>query len=469
MHDDLDLRVIERHHDADPSYRAAVRERLAAILDGSDVQTHESARDLPMIDLATLLPVRPRHHHRRWVAGAAAVVGAAAMIVALVVVPTNDDRRGPAVQSPPGTSPPADQTAPATQPRDVDQTVPATQLPHDPPDTPQLFAEIAPGQTVDLPDGPIGGLGHGSAVWTGTEMIVWGGFENDGRRAAAGAAFDLAAGTWRVIAPAPIAGRSESAVVWTGTELLVWGGFIGDDVPAADGAAYDPASDTWRLLPAAPISMRNRPTSMVWTGDEAIVVNAAAAAYDPVTNAWRRLAHPPALGYRAMWTGSSVVVTDGASLMRYDPTADSWSAKRVGSHAELVVVPDGDGDIIGLPSAIGAPTEILDGRGEPVAELPAFPGDPDIFGETIGAAGWSVGEEVVFWIWTGEFPYEHEQLWALNPTAQTWRQLDDAPPIEPAVVVAGDVLLAWGGSGPRGAPLEGSGGFAYRAGVTTSD
>ena len=36
MHEDLDLRVIERHHDADPQYREALRKRLVAILDGSE-------------------------------------------------------------------------------------------------------------------------------------------------------------------------------------------------------------------------------------------------------------------------------------------------------------------------------------------------------------------------------------------------------------------------------------------------
>lgn len=410
------------------------------------------------------------------------------MIIALVIVDFGDDPGAPAVQSPLPTNPtvdpavpttqpaPVDQTVPTTQPAPVDQTVPTSQsapvdetvptthLPEAPFETPSLFTEIAPGSTVRLPDAPIGNLAHPDGVWTGTEMIVWGGFEADGQRTAGGAAFDLAAGTWRVIAPAPISGRSEAAMAWTGTEMLVWGGFIGDDTSIDDGAAYDPATDTWRVLPAAPITTAGgRLTSMVWTGDEAIVVNQAAAAYDPITNSWRRLAAPPSFGYPAKWTGNSVVVMDGDLLMRYDVAADDWSAESIGSQAELVTVPGGDGHIIALPTATAEPTRILDNSGDPVDELPAFPGDPSLFGETIGADGWSVGDEVVFWIWTGEFPYEHEQMWALNLTTKTWRQLDDTPTIEPAVMVAGDVLLGWGGTGPRGAPLVETGGFAYRA------
>lgn len=458
MHDDLDLRVIERHHDADPLYREALRHRVAAILDGREAApTGEASPDLAIVDLGTQRPVLPQRHRRRWVASATALVSAAAMVVALVIVASRDDRVAPAVQAPPSTI------------ASVDDTVPTTDPPVASPDTPELFVEIAPGAMVDLPDAPIGNLVHSSGVvWTGAEMIVWGGFEGDGQRSGVGAAFNLASGTWRVLAAAPIAGRSEAAMVWTGTEMLVWGGFIGDDRSVDDGAAYNPVTDTWRLLPSAPVTMGGRLTSMIWTGDEAIIVNAAAAAYNPVTDSWRRLADPPAFGYPASFAGASVIVIDDGSLMLYDLTADSWSVKYVGSQAELVVVPGSEGHIVALPSATGTPGQVIDSNGDPVGELPAFPGDRSLFGDKVGASGWWVGGEAVFWIWTGAFPHEPEQMWALNPTTQTWRQLDDTPTIEPAVVVAGDVLLAWGGTGPRGAPIDAAG-FAYRAGVAGSD
>jgi hypothetical protein len=494
MHDDLDLSVIDRHHDADPTYRAALRQQLASILDGTDAHAGDgSPTDPATIGLAGPPPEQLRRDWRRWAVAAVAMGGAAAMIIALVIVDFGDDRREPAVQSPLPTTPTVDQTVPTTQPAPIDQTVtttqpapvdqtvstsqPApvdqavpttqvatTQVPEAPSETPQLFTEIAPGSMVSLPDAPIGTLAHPGGVWTGTEMIVWGGFEGDGQRSAAGAAFDLAAGTWRVIAPAPISGRSEAAMVWTGTEMLVWGGSVADDTSIDDGAAYDPATDTWRVLPAAPITESDdRLESMVWTGDEAIVLTEAAAAYDPITNSWRRLADPPSYGYPAKWTGTSLITINGGLLSSYDVNADEWSAKSIGRQAEVVAVPGGDGHMIALPTATGARTQILDSSGKPVAELAAFPGDPDLFGETIGAAGWSVGDEVVLWIWTGEFPYEYEQLWALDLTTNTWRQLDDTATIEPVVVTAGDVLLGWGGTGPGGAPLVETAGFAYRA------
>ena len=75
------------------------------------------------------------------------------------------------------------------------------------PTSPDVFTEIAPGQIVAMPDGPVGERTTPPMVWTGTELIVWG----DGiyGQAGDGEAFDLADGTWRVIARAPLTPRSE--------------------------------------------------------------------------------------------------------------------------------------------------------------------------------------------------------------------------------------------------------------------
>ena len=71
-------------------------------------------------------------------------------------------------------------------------------------------------------DWPLGERTSPPMVWTGTELVVWGGGIYDA--AGDGAAFNLAKGTWRVIAQAPIGPRETPAVAWTGTEMLVWGG-----------------------------------------------------------------------------------------------------------------------------------------------------------------------------------------------------------------------------------------------------
>ena len=95
---------------------------------------------------------------------------------------------------------------------------------------------------------------------------------------------NLANGTWRVIAASPLSGRDDPNAVWTGTEMIVWGGFVGDDIRTYDGAAYNPNTDTWRMLPTVPFSMGGGVTimTMVWTGDEA-VVNGARPRPSPTT------------------------------------------------------------------------------------------------------------------------------------------------------------------------------------------
>ncbi|MCA1843121.1 MAG: hypothetical protein LC792_07995, partial [Actinobacteria bacterium] len=106
---------------------------------------------------------------------------------------------------------------------------------------------------------------------------------------------------WRPMSPAPLEGRTANPV-WTGREMLVWGGSSCTGNPCrspnvqalGDGAAYDPASDTWRRIAASPLTPRTASTQ-VWTGKELLVWGGDAgtqsladgAAYDPATGRWR--------------------------------------------------------------------------------------------------------------------------------------------------------------------------------------
>jgi hypothetical protein len=358
--------------------------------------------------------------------------------------------------------------------------------------SPDVFAEIAPGEMVELPDWPLSERTSPPMVWTGTELIAWGsgiyGLAGDG------AAFDLANGTWRVIAEAPISPRSEHAAAWTGTEMILWGGRV-ENVFYRDGAAYDPSTDTWRLLASPPPSLNAPDPKMVWTGNEAVVLSEDdAAAYDPITDTWRTLAASP-FGVHwepAWWTGDSIVVADVGydpewdQMARYDLAADRWTMVDVGSSAAVVGVPGSDGSVstfLNLPSDTGAPVQLIDSTGSLIAELPAFPGDPGVFGDEVGAYGLWVGDEAVFEIWKVGPDYEPEQIWALNPSRQTWRRLDADtafPRIDHSGVVAGDLLLMWNRpsdvyQGPPTTsrvccvPPPGKGGSAYRVGIVPSD
>ena len=166
-------------------------------------------------------------------------------------------------------------------------------------------------------------------------------------------ATQLAAGHWAVLPPAPIPTRDNPVVVWTGREIIVWGGESGPqgNVVHADGAAYDPSTNQWTVLPAAPISGRSG-AAAVWTGTEMLIwggydesgpgfhVSATGAAYDPGTNSWRML--PPAslsarAGAQAVWTGNAALILGGGPAViqsqsgyatnaaLYHPGSNTWT------------------------------------------------------------------------------------------------------------------------------------------------
>ena len=111
-----------------------------------------------------------------------------------------------------------------------------------------------------------------SSVWTGTHMLVWGGY---GRTEACrpclhddGAAYDLNTDSWTLMTPSGLSARGGHRAVWTGREMVVWGGFTATELN--DGAAYNAADDTWSQLPNSPLLGRQG-HAMVWVGEKMVV------------------------------------------------------------------------------------------------------------------------------------------------------------------------------------------------------
>jgi hypothetical protein len=172
-------------------------------------------------------------------------------------------------------------------------------------------------------------------VWTGREAIFLLGVHDRMQ----GQAYDPATGAWRTIAAAPIDWHSGAVAVWTGSEVVVWGGGDPGDASVAGGAAYDPVADTWRTIADAPIGLNH--ASGIWTGREVIVFGsllddrnraatsvAVGAAYDPATDRWGVLS-PSRLSPQATtaaWLGTRMVAWDyEARSQEYDPIRDEWS------------------------------------------------------------------------------------------------------------------------------------------------
>jgi Putative Ig domain len=197
-------------------------------------------------------------------------------------------------------------------------------------------------EPLDALNPPSPRSGH-TAVWTGTEMIVWGGAEQN-----TGGRYDPALNTWTPTstgANVP-SGRSDHTAVWTGSGMIVWGG-VANFVETNTGGRYNPTSDAWSPTSVGtdvPEARFN--ATAVWTGSEMIVWGGATfcclseldtgGRYDPSTDSWQ----PTSIGtnvpvarrnHTAVWTGQEMLIWGGlygdygtSTGGRYNPLLDTW-------------------------------------------------------------------------------------------------------------------------------------------------
>src|SRR5258705_658119 len=129
--------------------------------------------------------------------------------------------------------------------------------------------------------------------------------------------------TWTATDDVPPSGFAHTAV-WTGSEMIVWGG-TSDGIfggPVNTGWRYNPSTDTWIAT-----STTNAPTARyvhtaVWTGSEMIVWGGGgngylnnSGSYYTSTASWSTTCTvngPTARwGHTAVWTGSEMIVWGG--------------------------------------------------------------------------------------------------------------------------------------------------------------
>lgn len=241
-----------------------------------------------------------------------------------------------------------------------------------------------------LPSAPIHSRSEYVAVWTGREMIVWGGYSGNSDYSD-GAAYDPTTRTWVKIAAAPLSPRAAPVGVWTGKEMLVFGGSSNTGF-YSDGAAFDPTTNTWRTLAPIPSSLGGNLTATgsyaVWTGRRMLVWgffgkggggahgggSLAAASYDPATNTWTTDAAAPVqapIFGDAFWTGKEMLVwgppanAGGGDLaylgIAFDPATEKWirlpdSPLARGSRYSTLAV------WTGTEMVVGGGTEMIVGR-----------------------------------------------------------------------------------------------------------
>src|SRR5437899_1617564 len=166
-----------------------------------------------------------------------------------------------------------------------------------------------------------------TAVWTGSEMIVWGGNGSCVKRLNS-------------------RGRYNPRAVWTGSEMIAWGG--GGNGVLNTGGRYNPGTDSWTATNTTNAPDGRAYHTAVWTGSDVIVWGGVGSGpiglnsggrYNPSSDSWTATSTSSAPAGRfqhsAVWTGSEMIVWGGnagqfGGLLntggRYNPGTDSWTA-----------------------------------------------------------------------------------------------------------------------------------------------
>ena len=205
-----------------------------------------------------------------------------------------------------------------------------------------------PGQLLVPTNPPLARQSH-TAVWTGSDMLVWGGYGCGGNcNLNSGGRYNPGTDSWTATTTtnAPSA-RWYHTAVWTGSEMIVWGGT--DAIPnhtyLHTGGRYDPKADSWMPTSLVNVPLGRVAHTAVWTGSEMIVWGGvdetfndtnSGGRYDPITDSWTFVGGG-ILGrdsHTAVWTGSEMIIWGGYTPTtsstntggRYNPNSDNWTS-----------------------------------------------------------------------------------------------------------------------------------------------
>jgi N-acetylneuraminic acid mutarotase len=321
--------------------------------------------------------------------------------------------------------------------------------------------------------------GH-TAVWTGSEMIIWGGggsgnypywsFRNTGAR------YNPSTDTWTTTSTthAPT-GRSGPTAVWTGSEMIVWGGIDGLFHTTNTGGRYNPSTNSWTATSTISAPAPRELHAAVWTGSEMIVWGGAGAdylntggRYNPNTNRWSAtsITNAPAGRYfpTAVWTGTEMIVwggTDDFTVFntggRYNPNTNSWvptstTSAPVGreAHAALwtgnEMIVWGGGDLSGQRFNTG-------GRYNPGTDSWIATSTTNAPTARSGPIGVWTGNEMIVWGGYGGNNYLNTGG-RYNPGANSWTATStiNAPASRGGhtAVWTDSEMIVWGGGGDYG-------------------
>ena len=178
-------------------------------------------------------------------------------------------------------------------------------------------------------------------------MIVWGGEDATNAETKTGARYNPSTDSWLPTATtrAPL-GREGHTALWTGSEMIVWGGNRAATY-LNTGGRYNPSSDSWIAATTTGAPNARGLHTAVWTGSQMVVWGGwngtsplnNGGRYDPVTNNWTNTSaiNAPVARFRhtAVWAGNEMIIWGGTDTVngtyfntggRYNPSTDNWVA-----------------------------------------------------------------------------------------------------------------------------------------------
>ncbi len=330
---------------------------------------------------------------------------------------------------------------------------------------------------------PDGRIDH-TAIWTGSEMIVWGGeyysggwvYLNSGGR------YSPATDSWQTVSSGtdcPTA-RDHHTAVWTGAEMIIWGGYDGSAC-LNTGGKYNPVSNSW----TATSTGTDCPTARdyhtaVWTGAEMIIWGGGdyggylntGGQYNPTTENWTPTSTgtncPIARSWHfAFWTGTVMIVWGGycsSGLTNsgglYNPIEGTWAATLAGIAAPVMyegISAVWTGSVMIVWGGIYFDTENgiwigskYGSRYNPSTNswLATSQGTSSLKGRGYHSAIWSGNEMIIWGGWAGSGFFNSGGRY--NPVSNSWTATSTGTNCPSAremhtAVWTGNEMVVWGG------------------------
>ncbi len=354
--------------------------------------------------------------------------------------------------------------------------------------TSNIYSQTGWFPTSTSTDAPSPRSNHG-AVWTGSKMLIWGGFDGGTASLGDGKIYNPVTNSWTNMSPfnAP-SPRRQFSTVWTGSKMIIWGG-VSNSTYLNTGGVYDVATDTWTPITTALAPSGRKQASTIWTGtymiiwggnNDVVSVNTGAM-YDPANDSWTpmSLTNAPTArsSHSAIWAGSPVnkmIIWGGNTNATnnfntggiFNPATNSWematsingttpsaraSHSAVWTGTKMIVWGGSNNNTFYNTGAIYNP---LTNIWESTTSL----------GPGIRSAHTAIWSGTYMFIWGG---YDGTTAIntgsAYNPATNSWNPLPivNAPSarIYHTAVWANSKMIIWGGSNENGVNWTNTGGF----------